>query len=293
MLNSNKPENKINTIINHNENSNINHLHNNHNNLNTNETSSNISIKDRLKLLNSGNTGGFPMPGAMLGANSLHSQPKPLNAPIVLNHNIQSNHLNKLNEETKIKAGSETEKANNKTKEELEEEKRIKRERMKLKMGNSTSKIIAKNSEKDKEAEKLKENNKDESSNKVKNLASMLAEKIQFAPAAKGQFNNNDDFDARQQDKKTKLNKLFQGNSDVQFEQEIIVEDNDEESFNTPKNNYQYNCLKSSSKENDILVQHQKNLDDEDYFMKQIENKPRMMTTVKKFKKPEFKLDKY
>lgn len=296
-LNANKHENKINNLNQNdilNKNINNDNFNNNQININTNTNSnsnenpsSNFSIKDRLKLLTNSNTVGFPIPGA----SAVTSQSKPLNTPIQLNHNIQSTHLNKLNEADKIKqTDNETKKADekvNKTKEEIEEEKRLKRERMKLKMGNSTNKIIARqNADKEKDAEKLKEN-KNEENNKVKNLANMLADKIQFAPAAKGQFNGLD----AQQAKKSKMNRLFQGNDDVQFEQEEKIIEDDDEGDEKGSFKIQENEGKNA-KESDLLQQHQKNLDDEDYFMKQIENRPRMMTTVKKFKKPEFKLDK-
>jgi len=242
----------------------------------------------------------------MPSGNKLTNSIKPLNNPIQLNHNIQSSHLNKLNEDDKIKSNdneSKKEEAKAKTKEEIEEERRLKRERMKLKMGNSTNKIISKsNAEKEKEAEKLKEN-KDEN-NKVKNLANLLADKIKFAPAAKGQFN-----DINSEAKKNKMNRLFQGNEDIQFEQEEKVIEDDEDEVKPSKNDLnklngdkiKFNENPVNAKisnnlnvenDNNINDQHQKDLDDEDYFMKQIENKPRMMTNVKKFKKPGFKLDK-
>lgn len=337
--NVNTGSNKIASLLsNINNNSNPNQIENSNDNDNThctnsNETSSSstLSIKDRLKLLNSGSSQGFPMPGAAASFN----QPKPLNAPIQLNHNIQSSHLNKLNEIDKLKsAESDSKKAEEKakTKEEIEEEKRLKRERMKLKMGNSTNKIIAKNKDKEKEAEKLKENSKDEN-NKVKNLANLLADKIHLGLAAKGQF---DEVEAEKA-KKSKLNRLFQGNEDVQFEQEEkFVDEEDEEVLNNNSNKdankicidksygneikfgveninavYEKKNFENFGKpliqninsvsgnhqvkvanEVNIIDQHQKDLDDEDHFMKQIENKPRMMTHVRKFKKPEFKLDK-
>jgi hypothetical protein len=241
----------------------------------------------------------------MPSGNKLTNSIKPLNNPIQLNHNIQSSHLNKLNEEEKIKSNdyeSKKEESKAKTKEEIEEEKRLKRERMKLKMGNSTNKIISKaNAEKEKEAEKLKEN-KDEN-NKIKNLANLLADKIKFAPDSKGQFNG-----INSEAKKNKINRLFQGNDDIQFEQEEKVIEDDEDEVKPSKNDLnklsgdkiKFNENPVNTKisnylnvENDnIIDQHQKDLDDEDDFMKQIENKPRLKTNVKKFRKPGFKLDK-
>lgn len=319
--NTNAGNNKINSLLNNltnanignNKNSSINSNNNQITISNNNETNSTLSIKDRLKLLNGENTSQFPMPGI----NKITNANKPLNNPIQFNHNFQSSHLNKLNEEDKIKSKQEEikkEEAKTKTKEEIEEEKRLKRERMKLKMGNSTNKIISKNnSEKEKEAEKLKEQKNE--NNKVKNLANMLADKIHFAPAAKGQFEN-----INSESKINKLNKLFKGNDDIQYENEeqVIDDDEDDCAIKPSKNNINNtngNTIKlnensveskkpisnsnlegnidnnNSNNDKNIMDEHQKNLDDEDYFMKQIENKPRMMTTVKKFKKPGFKLE--
>ncbi len=248
--------------------------------------------------------------------------------PIQLNHNIQNQILNNLskkepekiiynsNKNSDIK--NENELKPQKTKEEIEEEKRLKREKMKKKMGNSTDKIIKANAEKAGEIEKG--NNEKKEPNNVKNIAGMLANKIILGSAVKDQFNNVNN------NKENRLNRLYQGHNDIQFEkEEKVIDDDKNDDMNKMKNNIEKNLQRNliasknlhnnhlSGKKDEMNNMYHNfsriNLDKEDAnkmntkiklndshdlednFMILIENKPRLMSQVKKFKKPEFRLE--
>lgn len=348
ITNSSNSNNKFSNIINNfnNNNNNYNNVNNHNSNLhsdynlpinsNTNHTESvGLSVKDRLKMINSAsipNNAIADIKNRLLlnpHANNNSHQP----TPIEINHNLHSNLVDVTdNKNNELNSNADIKKADQraKTKEELEEEKKLKREKMKLKMGNSTNKIIGKNQQADKEKEAQKEKEKSNGPNKIKTLASLLAEKIQINPVQ-----NN--FKVLEINKQNRILKFT--DEDIQQEEERVVEDEGDESptFDTNKkeeshqtgqiikkdldnkiNNSQLpsaiplqerqdqnknSCdiininannvinskgtdLDTNSKPNDKY-----DIDNEDFFMKQMDKKPRLMTQVKKFKRPDFKLE--
>lgn len=217
------------------------------NSINNRPASGTLSIKDRMKLLVN-NTSEINLPKN--------------NQPILINHDPKK--LINFKEEKDILTNTPKKVEENiKTKDEIEEERRLKREKMKLKMGNSTNKILTKlNAEKDTPKTPGLENEK------IKSIANLLQNKINLNPNSKSIYDNDEN-----NTKEKKFARFYENDEDVQYEKEVILEEEDEVMELVKKN-----------KENPIDM-------DEDKFNKLLENKPRMMTQVKKFKRPEFKLE--
>jgi len=162
---------------------------------------------------------------------------------------------------------------------------------MKSKLGNSTKKLIKIAEEKKKE---LESSNHHESV-KIKSLANMFEGKIGTNPMQKNPENV---------ERGEKLNKLYGGN--VEYEKEIEVEvDNDDENDNNKikkiVNSNLGQAMRISVKRRITVTKMASDVnqlqpctcenDNKDNFILE-ESKPRTMTHVKKFKKPNFKLDK-
>lgn len=242
------------------------------------------------------NTSGFNV----IGNASKDSKP---NNPISLINKIPNSVINSHVKEEKNNTNTSTINPNPssglnkaaKTKEELEEEKRLKREKMKLKMGNSTKKLLAKKEEeKNKEAENQKANPSDNI--KIKSLANMFEGKIAHNPFSKLAENKPITSSGMNE----KLNKLYGGG--MQQEKEIELEDNNNEDNDkfTKANRSGTGTIQVRRRitvtklDADIPIinpiDNQKKNEDEGIQMEC--SKPRTMTQVKKFKKRDFKLDK-
>lgn len=246
---SNNPISPINNIgnVSNNVNNPVSNNANVGNNINNRPSSGVLSIKDRMKLL--------------VNNNSEINLPKN-NQPIQINHEPKKL-INYKGEKDILTNTPKKVEENTKTKEEIEEERRLKREKMKLKMGNSTNKILTKlNAEKDTPKIPTLENEK------IKSIANLLQNKINLNPNSKSIYDNDEN-----NTKEKKFARLYENDEDVQYEKEVILEEEDEVMELDKKNT-----------ENPIDM-------DEDKFSKLLEKKPRMMTQVKKFKRPEFKLE--
>jgi hypothetical protein len=212
-----------------------------------------------------------------------------------------------------------------KTKEEIEEEKKIKREKMRTKLGNSTKKLIAIKEEENKI--KIENTNTNININskinhtenvKIKSLANMFEGKIGINLMQK---NSNEDQNQKIENKESdmgeKLNKLYGENVSNIKDIELELDDDENEiedknidkdlnrkinlignlnNSNTGNNNntiitkrkitvtkFNYDIKNEKEKENEKEIKK--------YSLKE-DYKPRTITHVKKFKKPDFKLDK-
>lgn len=204
------------------------------------------------------------------------------------------NLINKLPNSVIESHVKEEPKPKTKTKEEIEEEKKLKREKMKLKMGNSTKKLVAKKEEEKKQEAEAKANTQNINDNvKIKSLANMFEGKIGVNPMKKPDEQKSSNVMG------DRLNKLYGGG--VQQEKEVEVDDDEEINNVNRQRNANTICINNSSVERRITVT---KLTPEEEKEKELaalkrgdsieieESKPRTMTQVKKFKKPNFKLDK-
>jgi hypothetical protein len=195
-----------------------------------------------------------------------------------------------------------------KTKEEIDEEKKLKREKMREKMGNSTRKLIAKKEEEKKiQVENFKNN---ENVNvKIKSLANMFEGKITVATDSLQKRNSNENNNQNQvnraSDMSEKLNKLYGENANnlkqVELEVEIDDDENQKDCSNSNKKNsiitvkrkITVTKLSIDRSNNEIEIEKEKEKEKNVKKTSLIEeNKPQTFNNARKFKKPDFKLDK-
>lgn len=188
-----------------------------------------------------------------------------------------------------------------------EEERRLKREKMKEKLGNSQKKLLAINKEKENKIEEEKINNQNNHENvsvKIKSFANMFEGKIGYGNSVQKVNSNSNENQKKENnimDMSEKLKKLYGENANDLKEVELEVDDDENENEKQNEGNNLNSKFKNAiiSVKRRITVTKYSSDINEKIVTETVkknslieEKKPTISSHVKKFKKPDFKLDK-